>query len=572
MGKKSNVEKKLEDILSKAPLLDSLTKKIEMVSNTANPKDNMKNQLNDIINILDDEIEITKENIVNPGPKERPMAKVLNTFLSQVEKLEKSIDGSEFSKNLEIEVIVKENKRKDEIIKDLTTELICKKTEIVNLGKELNDKNDDIESILLNSVSKETFIRSQFQNLTSEVRKLKQEKADTDSLQEKMRELEVKLRKSSHQTEDMKAKYDSSQCDLKKREKDIKDLEEMSTKMIGDITKGIGEKLAVAKNKEQELKLSLEKNATLESDLDELGQRFKQLNDDLIKIKAEGEASTENLSAKCTDLSAKCAELLKSVKRKDEEVFILRSENDTLILKVEAQTEAIQSKDEENVKLKEQVNNLTSRFRSKVKEIQETLSNYDETLKSKNKEIADQAEEIFGLKEEKNSQDKLIEKLKVDNEKYVKEVTDLKLSEETMKEHCSEQTGSRLKKRKPSMDFEVLPNKRFMLHNNTEQLTILSTRDKVSGPSSLSLERIFLSPISLQVSSPVLSLTYNWPIVPWKPPTRTQGMLSRNVTAIEVIVDSDCQGHGSKRKISSHNVSRKKFRVSMANRPVNNMN
>merc|ERR1712025_1262303 len=259
------------------------------------------------------------------------------------------------------------------------------------------------------------------------------------------------------------------------------------------------------------------------------GLRFKQLNDDLIKIKAEGEASTENLTKKCADLSAKCAELLKSVKRKDEEVFILRSENDTLILKVESQTEALKSK-----------------------------------------EIADQAEEISGLKEEKNSQKKLIEKLKVDNEKYAKEVADLKLSEEKMKEHCSEQTESKLKKRKPSMDFEVPPNKRIMLHNNTEQLTILSTRDKVSGPSSLSLERIFLSPISLQVSSPVLYLTYNWPIVPFKPPTSILGMLSRSVTMKEEMVKSDCQGHVSKRKISSHNVSRKKFRVPVANRPVHN--
>ena len=82
--KKSHVDKKLEDILAKAPLLDSLTKKIEMVSKPSNSKDNMKSKLNDIIDILDDDIEITKENIVNPGPKEKPLTKVLNTFLSQV--------------------------------------------------------------------------------------------------------------------------------------------------------------------------------------------------------------------------------------------------------------------------------------------------------------------------------------------------------------------------------------------------------------------------------------------------------------------------------------------------------
>merc|ERR1719233_2251928 len=134
------------------------------------------------------------------------------------------MDVNEFSKNIEMDVILKETTRKDEIIKDLTSEVSDKKNEITNLGKELNDKNDDIESILLNSVSKETFIRSQFQNLTTEVRKLKQEKADSVILQDKIKELENRLRKKTHEMEDLKAKYESSQIDLKKRNKDIKDL------------------------------------------------------------------------------------------------------------------------------------------------------------------------------------------------------------------------------------------------------------------------------------------------------------------------------------------------------------
>jgi len=556
--KKSNVDRKLEDILAKAPLLDSLTKKIEMVSKPPNSKDNMKNKLNDIIDILDDEIEITKENIVNPGPKEKPLTKVLNTFLSQVEQLEKSMDVNEFSKNIELDVILKETKRKDEIIKDLTSEISDKKNEIINLGKELNDKNDDIESILLNSVSKETFIRSQFQNLTTEVRKLKQEKADSVILQDRIKELEGKLRKKTHEVEDLKAKYDSSQTNLKKRDKDIKDLEEMSTKMIGDITKGIGEKLAVAKTKEQELKASLEKNATMESDLDELGKRFKKLNDDLTQIKAEEKATNEALSEKCTELA-------KSVKRKDEEVFMIRSENDNLVIKMEGQLETIKTANEENEKLKDQVNNLTNRFRSKVKEIQETLSNYNDTLKSKNKEIVDQAQEIFKLKEENGGQLKLISTLEDTVENNAKEITNLKMTGETMKKILEERrTETQKRKRKTVPDEEIISCKRINIRTQVDRIPILAS----CLPPSKRLTNIFLSPISLQVSAPLLSLGYNWPIVPYTPPTSLLGLLS----PVERVTRCMSKGQGSKRKIKCRNTgSEKKFRISVANRPVRNV-
>merc|ERR1719318_812111 len=249
---------------------------------TSDGKDKMKNEISNIIDILDDEIEITKETIVNPGPKEKPLSKTLNKFLSQVEQLEKSMDVSEFSKNIEIETIIKESSRKDETISELTTEVNEKKNEANYLAKELQDKNDEIESILLNSVSKETFVRTQFQSLTSEVRKLKLEKADAIALQEKIRELESKLRKKNYEAEDWKMKYDSSQTLLKEKDEELKGLEETSTKMIGDITKGIGEKLALSKTRELELKHTLEKNERLEADLKELGQTFKQQNDDLI--------------------------------------------------------------------------------------------------------------------------------------------------------------------------------------------------------------------------------------------------------------------------------------------------
>jgi len=569
--KKSNVDKKLEDILAKAPLLDALTKKIEMVSKPANTsKDKMKDQLSDIIDILDDEIEITKENIVNPGPKEKPLNKVLNKFLSQVEQLEKSMDVNEFSKNIEIEVIVKENKRKDEIINDLTAEVSEKKEEIANLGKELNDKNDDIESILLNSVSKETFIRSQFQSLTSEVRKLKQDKADAAALQEKIRDLEVKLRKKSHEVEDLKTKYDSSQTQLKKKDQDIKDVEEMSTKLIGDITKGIGEKLATAKTKEQELISCQGKNETLESDLKELEKRFKQQNDDLIRIKADEKANNEQLSEKF-------AELAKSVKRKDEEVFILRSENDNLILKIEGNVDAIKSKDEEIDKLKEQVNNLTSRFRNKVKEIQETLSNYNETLKSKNKEIVEQAEEILELKGKISNQVDLITKLEHTSEVYAQEIVDLKLSKETMKKCLDKHKAvvverevsdsdkspkSDQKKRKFSgSEDETISIKRMVFDQSGERGAVLTNVSQVDSAS------IFLSPLSLQFPLPHLSLGYNWPVVPYSPPASLLG----NITSSQVEKPARRGTPSCKRKKSTVGISRKRFRISVVNRPVFNL-
>merc|ERR1711936_358313 len=156
-------------------------------------------------------------------------------------------------------------------------------------------------------------------------------------------------------------------------------------------------------------------------------------------------------------------ELAKSVKRKDEEVFMVRSENDCLVIKMEGQSETIKTANEENEKLKDQVNNLTNRFRSKVKEIQETLSNYNDTLKSKNKEIVDQAQEIFKLKEENGGQLKLISTLEDTLENNTKEITNLKMTGETMKKLLEERRTETQKKRKRKTvpDEEIISCKRI---------------------------------------------------------------------------------------------------------------
>merc|ERR1719233_520019 len=287
--------------------------------------------------------------------------------------------------------------------------------------------------------------------------------------------------------------------------------------MIGDITKGIGEKLAVAKTKEQELKVSLEKNVTMESDLDELGRRFKQLNDDLTRIKAEDKATNDALSEKCTELA-------KSVKRKDEEVFMIRSENDNLIIKMEGQTE---------------------------------------TIKTTNKEIVDQAQEISKLKEENGDKLKLIRTLEDTVDNHTKEITDLKMTGETMKKLLDERRTSQQRKRKAVPDEELLC-KRLNIRAQVGRIPILDS----CPPSSKGLTNIFLSPISLQVSVPILSLGYNWPVVPYSPPTSLLGLL----LPAERMTRCSRQGQRSKRKIRSQGQgSEKKFRISLANRPVKNV-
>ena len=359
--KQRTVDKDMEKIMEKAPVLESLAKKIEEVNQKKETSRSLKDQVNSVIDILDDDIEITEEHIVNPGNKEQPASNILNKFLSQVEQLERNIlDDNNTSSHFQL---MKENTRLSEEVQDLSACVLHQQTETKSLERELADKNEEIESILLNSVSKETFVRNQFQSLISEVRQLRTDKADKKEMQERIKELEKQLRKKSHETEDWKEKYEQSL-------KDVKELEETSTNMIGEITKGIREKLAVAKAKEEELALVEEKNTFFIGEVSKLEKQIIQLN--------EGHSQVRE------DLKQRLDDKVKEVSGREQEI----------------------------VKLKGQVGSLTKRFKEKVKEIQETLSKYNETLKMKNSEISERDVKISELSDMQSTQGNLITMLK----------------------------------------------------------------------------------------------------------------------------------------------------------------
>ena len=358
--KQRRIDKDMETIMSKAPVLESLAKKIENVNKPKNNfGDSFKAQVDNIIEILDDDIVITQENIVNPGTKEKPMSKILNKFLSQVEELEKNI-GEGNDSNFKL---IRDNKRKEEELQDLNKEVERQNSEISYLEKELQDKNDEIESILLNSVSKETFVRTQFQNLTSEVRKLRAEDCDKRNLLSKIKDLEKQLKNKNHETEEWKEKLEQTLSNMK-------ELEETSTNMIGEITKGVGEKVALAKKREGDMAFIEEKNAFL---LDSVSKLEKQI----VLLSGESSAAKEEFCGKFKEQAA-----------------------------------VLVQKDEEIVKLRAQVGNIQKRFKDKVKEVQETLSKYNETLKTKNQEIAENTLELNKLKGNDAAQGKIITMLK----------------------------------------------------------------------------------------------------------------------------------------------------------------
>ena len=60
-----------------ATFLTSLTKKIENATKPAESAEAEKNQMTEMLNELDNDIEITSENIVNPGKKKKePLGEV----------------------------------------------------------------------------------------------------------------------------------------------------------------------------------------------------------------------------------------------------------------------------------------------------------------------------------------------------------------------------------------------------------------------------------------------------------------------------------------------------------------
>ena len=114
--------------------------------------------MTEMLNELDPDIEITSENIVNPGKKKKEplgevdssrhfflaflkklffsfskspisLFQVLNQFMTQIEQLEKTIDINEIAKNGNVKKLVRDGERKDARIQDLEEALKRQKTE-----------------------------------------------------------------------------------------------------------------------------------------------------------------------------------------------------------------------------------------------------------------------------------------------------------------------------------------------------------------------------------------------------------------------------------------------------------
>ena len=126
--------------------------------------------MTEMLNELDPDIEITSENIVNPGKKKkeplgevdffRPffpeicffsrspisLFQVLNQFMTQIEQLEKTIDINEIAKNGNVKKLVRDGERKDARIQDLEEALKRQKSETESTKVELID---DIIKIII---------------------------------------------------------------------------------------------------------------------------------------------------------------------------------------------------------------------------------------------------------------------------------------------------------------------------------------------------------------------------------------------------------------------------------------
>ena len=262
----------------------------------------------------------------------------------------------------------------------------------------------------------------------------------------------------------------------------------------------------------------------------------------------------------------------------------MKNINERLTLINKENVDAIKYRDEEIDRLKEQVSSLTKRFRNKVKEIQETLSNYNETLKSKNTEIVTQAEEIIVLKEQTSNQVEIIKKLKDTDESYIKEVAHLKLSlteNKTALEEYNVVKKSKSVKRKfsPELVEEVHMIKSVAL-KHLEQNKPNSS--ELQLPSALLFLPRYPSSISLQLAAPPLSIGYNWPLVSYRPAsilhtgqaTKTEddapAVEAENKEDAPAITQGKSEGGKRKKRLVVQS-SRKRFRLSAANRPVSNL-
>ena len=255
----------------------------------------------------------------------------------------------------------------------------------------MKNKNEEIESILLNLVSKETFIRTQFQKHQNEIKVLKAEKEQSKEKEEAMVEMKKEVRAKEEEVEDMKEQVKTTQALVEQSRLEMRKLQDKSTKIIGDITKGVGVKLAEAKANEQALKDAVDRAAVLEENFKEMFTKYE-----------EAEKAREKQGQEFKELKEAAQTVSKELKATNDDLL-----NEGLLLK------------EENEKLKEQQKVLTKKFRAKVKDIQETLSNFNEKMKEKNAEVSTlqaskdaQALELEKVKEEADIQQKIIAELK----------------------------------------------------------------------------------------------------------------------------------------------------------------
>ena len=316
---------------------------------------------------------------------------VLNQFMTQIEQLEKTIDINEIAKNGNVKKIVRESERKDSRIGDLEAAIQRQRTEADATKCDLKNKNEEIESILLNLVSKETFIRTQFQKLQNEIKVLKAEKEQSKEMEEQMVEMKKEVRGKEEEVEDMREEVKSTQALVEQSRLEMRKLQDKSTKIIGDITKGIGAKLAEAKSTEATLKDAVERAAVLEENFKEMFTKYEQ-----------AEKAKEKQAEEFKELKEAAQTVSKELKATNQDLL-----SEGLLLK------------EENGKLKEQQVKLTKKFRMKVKDIQETLSNFNEKMKEKNSEIGilqsakeAQTQDLEKLKEEAKSREQRIVVLK----------------------------------------------------------------------------------------------------------------------------------------------------------------
>ena len=134
--------------------------------------------MTEMLNELDPDIEITSENIVNPGKKKKEplgevvffrhfflvflkklffffskspisLFQVLNQFMTQMEQLEKTIDINEIAKNGNVKKLVRDGERKDARIQDLEEALRRQKTETEATKVDLIDEIIKIISIFV---------------------------------------------------------------------------------------------------------------------------------------------------------------------------------------------------------------------------------------------------------------------------------------------------------------------------------------------------------------------------------------------------------------------------------------